>query len=70
MFRQVLECGSPLPLSPARRIRKAAEDCRTPRRWRAGGSSFPVHGTDARPMLEVEASHKIAAPEISNRWNE
>src|SRR6185369_17681439 len=26
MFRQVLECDNPLPLSPARRIRKAAED--------------------------------------------
>jgi len=29
-----------------------------------------VHGTDARPMLEVEACHKVAVPEISNRWNE
>jgi len=58
MFRQILECGSPLPLSPARRIRKAAEDCRTPRRSRAGDSPFPVHGTDARLVLDVEALHE------------
>jgi len=29
--------------------------------WRAGGSSFPVHGYDGRPILEVEASHELEA---------
>src|SRR5262249_33552666 len=41
---------------------KAAEDCRTPRRCRAYGSTSAVHGLNARPKLELKALHEPSGP--------
>jgi prepilin-type N-terminal cleavage/methylation domain-containing protein len=40
--REVLDCGSPLPLWNADWETKAAEGCRTPRRWRVSPAAFSL----------------------------
>jgi hypothetical protein len=47
----VLKYGDTLPLSSASYLQKAAEDCRTPRRYRAGRSVMPVRGRDVRVQI-------------------
>ncbi len=47
--RQVLDCASPLALFDLDWERtKAAEDCRSPRRYRGGAPTSAVHGPNAR----------------------
>ena len=43
--REVLDCGSPLPLWNADWPTKAAEGCRSPRRWRASAPTKRFRGS-------------------------